>query len=95
LKHSRTWELFVVDLCSEDFRIKVGRKDIFKPTIGNESLHVIINNNEVRIANFVTSKDLIKSFENMVKFKYLGTKATDQNCIHEEIKRRLNWGNAC
>jgi hypothetical protein len=32
-----------------DFNAKVGREDIFKPTIGNESLHVLINDNEVRV----------------------------------------------
>jgi hypothetical protein len=30
-----------------DFNVKVGRKDIFKPTIGNESLHEISNDNGV------------------------------------------------
>jgi hypothetical protein len=35
------------------------------------------------------------SFENTSQFKYLGTTATNQNLIQEEIKRRLNSGNAC
>jgi hypothetical protein len=34
-----------------DFNAKVGREDIFKPTIGNESLHEISNDNEVRLVN--------------------------------------------
>jgi hypothetical protein len=34
-------------------------------------------------------------FESVEKFKYLGTILTDQNCMQEEIKSRLNSGNAC
>jgi hypothetical protein len=42
-----------------DFNAKVGREDIFKTTIGNESLHEISNDNGVRVVNFATSKNLI------------------------------------
>jgi hypothetical protein len=41
-----------------DFNAKVGREDIFKPTIGNESLHKNSNDNGVRIVNFATFKNL-------------------------------------
>ena len=42
-----------------DFNTKVGRENIFKPTIGNESLHQDSYDNGVRIVNFATSKNLV------------------------------------
>jgi hypothetical protein len=35
------------------------------------------------------------SIERVEEFKYLGTMLTDQNSIREEVKSRLNLGNAC
>jgi len=39
-----------------DFNTKVGRENIFKPTVGNESLHEDINDNGVRLVNFANQK---------------------------------------
>jgi hypothetical protein len=37
---------------------KLHREDIFEPTIENESLYEISNDNGVRVVNFITSKNL-------------------------------------
>jgi hypothetical protein len=42
---------------------------------------------DIKIAN--------RPFENVSEFKYLGITVTNQNLIQEEIKRRLNSGDAC
>jgi len=43
----------------EDFNAKVVRDNLFKPTVGSESLHQNSNDNGVRIVNFATSKNLV------------------------------------
>jgi exonuclease III len=42
-----------------DFNAKVGKEDIFKPTIENEGLREISNDNGVRLVKFSTSKNLV------------------------------------
>jgi len=42
-----------------DFNAKVGRENIFKPTIGQESLYQDSNDNGVILVKFVTSKNLV------------------------------------
>jgi hypothetical protein len=39
-----------------DFNATVGRANILKPTIGQESLHQDSNDNGVRLVNFANSK---------------------------------------
>jgi hypothetical protein len=40
-----------------DGNAKVDREDIFKQTIGNESIHEISNDNGIRLVNFATSEN--------------------------------------
>jgi hypothetical protein len=49
-----------------DFNDKVVREKMFKPTIGNESLHEISNDNGVRIVNFATSKNAYADYVNLL-----------------------------
>jgi hypothetical protein len=46
-----------------------------------------VQNHDIKIAN--------RCFENVAQFIYFGTTIMYQNLIQEEIKRRLNLGNAC
>ena len=41
------------------FNAKVGRENIFKPTMGNESLHQASNDNGVRVLNIATLTNLV------------------------------------
>jgi len=55
---------------------EVGRENILKPTIGNESVHQDNSDNGVRIVNFATSKNLVfklKMFQHPNIHKYTWT----------------------
>jgi hypothetical protein len=79
-----------------DFNAKLGREDIFKPTIGNESLHQDGNENGVRIVNFAVSKNLVvKStmlpHRNIHKFTWTSPDGKTHNHIHHIlIDRRFH-----
>jgi hypothetical protein len=69
-----------------DFNAKVGREDIFKPIIGNESLHEASNDNRVRVVHFATSKNLIvksTTFPHRDIHKYTWT--SSEGVTHNQI----------
>jgi exonuclease III len=77
-----------------DCNIKVGREDILKPTIGNESLHEISNDNGVRIVNFATSKNIIikstmSPHHNIHKFTWTSLDGKTHNQIDHILIDRI------
>ncbi|PNF19273.1 hypothetical protein B7P43_G07508 [Cryptotermes secundus] len=88
--------MYPMQILLGDFNAKVGREDIFKPTIGNESLHEISNDNGVRVVNFATSKNLtVKStmfpHRNIHKLTWTSLDGKIHNQIdHILIDRRLH-----
>jgi hypothetical protein len=69
-----------------DFNAKVGRENIFKPIIGNESLHEVSINNGVRVVNFTTSKNLtIKMTTFLYCDIYKHTWTSPDGVIHNQI----------
>jgi hypothetical protein len=60
-----------------------------------EKTKYILMSRSQRIGQKHSIKRGNRSFEYVEKFEYLGTTLTDQNCMYEEIKSRLNSGNAC
>jgi hypothetical protein len=50
---------YVMKILLGDFKAKVGRESIFNPTVRNESLREISNDNAVRVVNFATCKNLV------------------------------------
>ena len=77
-----------------DFNAKMGRENIFKWTIGNNSLHQDSNENCVRIVNFATSKNfVVKSMmfphRNIHKYTWTSPDGKTHNQIdHVLVNRR-------
>jgi hypothetical protein len=76
-----------------DFNVKIGRENIFKPTIGNEGLHKISNDNGVRVVNFATSKNLaVKStmfpHHKIHEYTWTSSEGNTQNQIDHTLTDR-------
>jgi hypothetical protein len=63
--------------------------------VNPEKTKYILMSRSQKLGQKRSIKIVSRSFEDVAKFKYLGTTLTDQNHMHEEIKSRLNSGNAC
>ena len=69
-------------------------KDIGLEVNSGKTKYMIIS----RQQNIAQNQNIVienLSFENVKKFKYLGVTVTNSNDTREEIKRRINMGNAC
>jgi endonuclease/exonuclease/phosphatase family metal-dependent hydrolase len=73
-----------------DFNTKLGREDIFKSIIGNESLHETSDDNGVRVVNFATSKNLIvKSTTFPHREIHKQTRTSPDDVTHNQIDHVL------
>ena len=77
-------------------------REIFTKASKNIGLEVNSDKTKYMITsiqqNIVQKQNIVienLSFEKVGKFKYLGLTVTNTNDIREEIKRRINVGNAC
>jgi hypothetical protein len=76
------------------FNAKVGTENIYKPTIGNESLHRVSNDNGVSVVKFSTSKYLVVKntmfpHRNIYKYTWTSPHGKTHNQIdHIFIERR-------
>jgi endonuclease/exonuclease/phosphatase family metal-dependent hydrolase len=79
-----------------DFNAKIGREELFKPTLWNESLHEMSNDNVVRAVNFATSKNLtvrstVFPHRNICKYSWTSPDGKTHNQIdHILIDRQRN-----
>jgi hypothetical protein len=70
-----------------------GSKEVGLEVNAEESKYMLLSHHQNAGQNH-DIKSAETSFENMAQLKYLVSKLTNQNLIQEEIKRRLNSGNA-
>jgi hypothetical protein len=68
---------------------------LYAPEINVEKTKYMLLSRKQNVAQNRDMKIGNRSYETVSQFKYLGTAVTNQNLIQEEIRKRLNFGNAC
>jgi hypothetical protein len=63
--------------------------------VNQEKTKYMIMSQSQKVGQKRSIKIANRSFEGVAKLKYLRTTLRDKNCMQEEIKSRLNSGNAC
>jgi ribulose bisphosphate carboxylase small subunit len=82
------------------FNIKLEREDIFKPTVGNESLHQDIDDNSFRMVKFTTPKNsVVKSMmfphRNIHKYTCISPDGQTHNQIEHILIDRYETAFEC
>jgi hypothetical protein len=72
-----------------DFDAKVGREDVFKPTIMNESSHKINDDNGVRVINFATSENLVDTVLCFLIAAFRNALTSPEGKMHSQIDHVL------
>ena len=75
-----------------EFFIKAS-KDVGLEVNSEKTKHMITSSHQIVIQNQIVV--IVKLFVNVEKFRYLGVTVRNTNDISEEIKCRINMGNAC
>jgi hypothetical protein len=80
---------FYIKIMLGEFSAKSGKEDIFKPTVENESLHEISNDNRARVVNFAPSKNLsMFPHRNIHKYTLTSPAGETHNQIDHILKDR-------
>jgi hypothetical protein len=88
--------LLVDNLCTVNKRTETGinGSKVVSLEVNTEKTKYMLLSRDQNAVQIHDVKIANRSFENVAQFRYLGTTITNQNLLQEEIKRRLNSGNA-
>jgi hypothetical protein len=84
-----------IDTIKKNTEVLLDASMEFGLEVNLEKTKYMLMSRSQKIVQMHSMKIVNRSFEDVAKFRYLGTTLTYQNCTHEEIKSRRNSGNAC